>query len=494
MPSIYYMNAPPHPFWDFVNGIEDHPFFAQHRQPSQPEQAQAEAEASTNTNEKTKGKQTETNPEDPPEIDPATVRPDHQGMPFRGRGRFASACDDNDNNKDKAKEGGEDCHRGKRGCHGRRRSGENGPWGRGGPPFHGPPPFMFGPNFPFGPGPHGPFGGRGGPGHEGPHEGGHGSHGGFRGRGGPPHRGGRWGGPHHGPHGHHGPHSRSPPRGPGGFDLSTFLNNLGNRLGVDLTSAAEGLGLGNGAARSAETDFEPRTDIFDTSAEYTIHLSLPGAKKSDVGVDWDGEHSTLRVAGVVHRPQVDEEMMTRLVVDGRKRETGVFEKLIRLGSPRNPASIEVSGITAKMVDGVLVVRVPKAEKTFEKKEVRIDQSPANSHGPEEDYMNEKDLLFDATEAEENQEMYDAEEPQHNEKRDYETKAEKEALRDDRSETLGHETPAPAAENLPKYQAQEPRESRVAKGNAQGEENMSDWEKDDEEEEEDEGEYVKINVD
>jgi HSP20 family protein len=486
MPSIYYLNAPPHPFWDFVSGMEDHPFFAQHRRAdagadqAQPREQGGASGTTANTSEKSKGKQPEVNDEDTPEIDPSTVRSDRQGtgMPFRGRGRFAKAFDyDNDESKEKNDNGeGEDRHRGKRGCHDHRRSHDHGhgPWGRGGPPFGGPPGFMFGPNFNFPFGPQGPW--SRGPTED--HEG-HGPHPGFRGRGGPCRgRAGRH---------HHGPHSRSPPRGgpfvrgpggEGGFDLSSFLSNLGSRIGVDLTSAAEGLGLKT--PRSTETDFEPRTDIFDTPDSYTIHLSLPGAKKSDVGVDWDGEHSTLRIAGVVHRPGVDEEMMTKLVVDGRKRETGVFEKMVRLGTARDPASIAVEGISAKMVDGVLVVRVPKTEKTFEKKEVLIDSPALSDHTP----LNEKDLLFDA---DENEEMYDAE-PEHH---DTPAETKEREARDDRSETLAPEAPKNATtETLPRYEVNEPEESKLAKEFSQ-DDNMSDWEK---EGSEDEAEYVKINVD
>ncbi|OAP64135.1 hypothetical protein AYL99_00107 [Fonsecaea erecta] len=535
MPPIYYLNQPPHPFWDFVAGIEDHPFFAQHRRPVPPtppphpprpgaEQSQvrtqATAGASAQVNEKSKGKQPETGVEDPPEVDPATLASEGKDVPFRGRGRFAKSFEDNDN-KDNAEEG-HSGRRGGRGCHGHHR-GHNA-WAGAvpfGPHPFGPPPFFWGT--------HGPFGHHGPPGHEGAE--GHGPHAGFRGRGGF-HRGGR-GGPHHQ---HHGPHARSPPRSgpfaggrPGqasGFDLSNFLNNLGERLGVDLTSAAAGLGLRS--PRSTETDFEPRTDIFDIAAAYIIHLSLPGAKKSDVGVDWDGEHSVVRVAGVVHRPNVDEHMMSRLVVDGRKRETGVFEKTIRLGTPKDPANVDVDGITAKMVDGVLIVRVPKVEKTFEKKEVYVggssSPSPARPYQerPEDVYINEKDLLFDATDDVEDRDMYDAEpvpEPQQKASTTQQQSAPADAPmsetataeakekqreardRDDRSETVDFEAPHNGTtETLPRYEVED---TTTNNNKAEGpyhhqlrasvdeEDNMSDWEKYGSE---DEGEYVKINVD
>jgi len=535
MPPIYYLNPPPNPFWDFVAGMEDHPFFAQYQRPVPPTAPQnparsgteqAQTQATAGASEKAKGKHADKNAEDPPEVDPSTIRPQGKekdsSIPFRGRGRFGNAFEgDNVEDKD-SKHGrhgkgrhGHRHHHGK----GRRRSpsssssssssssesdkgprggkwwrhnpDRSGPW-RGGPPF-GPAPFMFA-------GRGGPFFGRHGPpsGFEGPEGHGPGRFGGARGSGGCP----------RGRGGHHGPHSRSPPhggpfghrqgafgpgRGRGGFDLGNFLNNLGERIGVDLSSAAEGLGFK--APRANDTDFEPRADIFDTASQYTIHLSLPGAKKSDVGVEWDGEHSVLRLAGVVHRPGVDEEMMTRLVVDGRKRETGVFEKNIRLGTQTEPADVDVQGITAKMVDGVLVVRVPKVEKTFERKSVHVSSSPEIPiERPEEVYENERDLLFDAEE-QGDEHMEDAQ-PDAAPAQPYPAKASMssaskgkqkaaEAERE-RSTTLDYEHPNETVDTLPRYEAED-----TSNHGRPDDAEMSDWEKDGSE---DEGEYVKINVD
>ncbi|KAL2432683.1 hypothetical protein ABEF95_014475 [Exophiala dermatitidis] len=559
-PLLFHMNPPPNPFWDFVAGIEDHPFFAQYRPAGPPPPApHAARPAAPNTNttateahEKAQGKQQqhETNVEDPPEVDPTTLRPEGEGqsqnMPFRGRGRFAEAFNDRDRSKspsntsgsgsDSGNEGRQHRRRGSRGRgdhhqhhphghHGRHGPHGHGPWGgRGGhrgpppppPPFGMPPFMMFGgpPGF-GGHGPHRPPPPPAGP--EGPDGSGHGhgphGRGGFgwsRGRGGCP-RGGL---------GRHGPGHRSPPHGApfgghgprpgqGPFDLGTLFNNLGERFGVDLTPLAGSLGLDAGrfnSPRSHKSDFEPRTDIFDGPSHYVMHLSLPGAKKSDVGVEWDDEHSILRVTGVVHRPGVDEEMMSHLVVDGRKRETGVFEKNIRLGTQKEPASVDVAGITAKMVDGVLIVTVPKVERKFQKKEVRIDNSP-----PAEDtQMDEEDVsaAADAAYMEMGRDhtMWGADTTQDSTKDSSSKEAPKEAehqtARDDRSETLGFDHPNATVDTLPAY---EPEKSDSQKNDTNGqqgretrappehEEEMSDWEKASSEDD-GEGEYVKINVD
>jgi HSP20 family protein len=440
MPSIHYLNPTPHPFWDFVVNIQDHPIFAAYgaqdyqggdaNQQTPPQQEQQPAENDEKANEKQPT--VEDDAQDPPDVDPATLNAEQtpeecRGMPFRGRGGF-----------ERAFEGGP------------RRGGA---CGRGRGRDHAGPP-------PFGP-------------HHGPHR-----HG--------PHRGPWWArgppspdhGPHHGPpHHHHGPGSRSPGRrgmrhGPGGFNLAEFLNNLGNRLGVDLSGAAEGLGLErfNVPRSNNDTDFEPRADVFDTAAQYVIHLSLPGAKKEDIGVDWDGENSVLRIAGVVHRPGADEELLKHLAVDGRKREVGVFEKSIRLGTKRDPAAIDVAGISAKMSDGVLVVKVPKVEVEHQKREVPITSSgsPSPAQAAERDVDMEKAALLDADNANDATPVLRATPLSAGAKEKEEEHQREVEMRDTRSETMDYEH----NEKLPEYEVE-------------AEHDASD---------EEEGEYVKINVD
>lgn len=379
MPHVYYLNPPPNPFWDFVTGLEDHPFFrgppgrpqGRFSQPAPPQPAQSTQPAMS---EKARGKQASVEDGDPPEVDPSTINPktrqearderraarhedrDRDRDRFRGRGRFANAFDSDEKDVDadkhqeqKQEDEGRTCRRRDgRPCRmGRRDGPEPGPERA----WSGPPPFMH-PFFARGPG------GPRGPHHPGPP--------------GPPFMGGRGGHGHH-----HAPHPLPPPQQRAPFDLNAFLNNLGERIGIDLTGAAASLGLDTrftAPKMTTESDFEPRTDIFENADRYAIHLSLPGAKKEDVAVDYDGEHSTLRITGVVHRPEVDEKMLAELVVDGRKRETGVFEKAIRLGTKKEPASVDVHAITARMADGVLIVRVPKVEVTHVKKEVPISST------------------------------------------------------------------------------------------------------------------------
>lgn len=122
----------------------------------------------------------------------------------------------------------------------------------------------------------------------------------------------------------------------------------------------------NGASK----DFSPPADVFDTEENYIIHISLPGAKKEDVGVNWDADKSELSVAGVIYRPG-DEDFLKTLALD--ERQVGVFERKVRLGSRASPAMVDEDGMGAKMEDGVLIVTIPKRDAGYvEVKKVDIE--------------------------------------------------------------------------------------------------------------------------
>lgn len=116
-----------------------------------------------------------------------------------------------------------------------------------------------------------------------------------------------------------------------------------------------------GVTKDNSDDFTPEVDVFDTADSFVVHVSLPGAKKEDVGVNWDAEKSELNIAGVTYRPG-DEKLLESLALDERK--VGAFERKVRLGSRASPAQIEVEGISARMEDGILRVDVPKLDSEY----------------------------------------------------------------------------------------------------------------------------------
>ena len=198
--------------------------------------------------------------------------------------------------------------------------------------------------------------------------------------------------PHHGHHGHH-EHSHGGPRGGFGGGRGRHGGRRGGGCGGfrrggwpfggpqnfdmgDMNPIAQFFGqhFGEGAGptkpEEGGKDFTPPADVFDTEDAYIVHISLAGAKKEDVGVNWDADKSELSIAGVIYRPG-DEDFLKTLAMDERK--IGVFERKVRLGSRAAPAQVESDGITAKMEDGVLMITIPKLDKDFvEIKKVDIE--------------------------------------------------------------------------------------------------------------------------
>ncbi|KNG82907.1 putative heat shock protein [Aspergillus nomiae NRRL 13137] len=141
---------------------------------------------------------------------------------------------------------------------------------------------------------------------------------------------------------------------------------------------------------SPETaSFTPPVDVFVTATQTVVHASLPGAQKSDVSVGYDASRSMLRIAGVVHRPGVDEEMHRALLVGERGRHLGVFEREIPVSH-----EVVVDGVQARLEDGVLKVVLPRVEgeEVLNGSEVEVEMvnadrelsTPTGSHTEGED--------------------------------------------------------------------------------------------------------------
>ncbi|CAG5143404.1 uncharacterized protein ALTATR162_LOCUS1343 [Alternaria atra] len=361
MPPMQYMNNSA-AFWDFIAGLEQqgsqHPFFAQNR------------------NDETENDR-EVSPQDPQDPFAPFRQSQHffgggRGMPHRGgppherhehrregatgehnqdrtdqteAEKDARMNTENDNGEGPSgtSESDHEAHHGGRpqGRRGGGRRGRCGPGGSGGSgPHHAYHPYGSSPR-------HGP--------HHGGHRGGWGSWtcgGPFGGMSRGPFEGmsrGLFGGMSGGPFGA-GDNSWS------SFDPSTFTAQLFNQFTGTHPSNAT-----NATKPTESEDYTPDADIFDTDSTYVVHVSLPGAKKEDVGVNWDAEKSELSIAGVIYRPG-DEDFLKTLALD--ERRVGAFERKIRLGTRANPANVDADGMTAKLEDGVLRVEVPKLDSGY----------------------------------------------------------------------------------------------------------------------------------
>ena len=159
--------------------------------------------------------------------------------------------------------------------------------------------------------------------------------------------------------------------GPQGLDLSSIAQFFGQHLGLNPDGEGEASkGKNEKADTTGGKDFTPPCDVFDTEDAFIVHVSLPGAKKEDVGINWNADISELSIAGVIYRPG-DEDFLKTLAMD--ERQVGVFERKVRLGSRARPAMVEIDEISAKMEDGVLLVKVPKLDSEYvDVKKVEIE--------------------------------------------------------------------------------------------------------------------------
>jgi HSP20 family protein len=92
----------------------------------------------------------------------------------------------------------------------------------------------------------------------------------------------------------------------------------------------------------------PLVDIEEEDGAYVLEAELPGVKRSDVNIDVVGNE--LVITGEI------KERQRKGTVRRRTRRTGRFEYRVRL-----PDQVDAEKIEASLSEGVLTVRVPKAE-------------------------------------------------------------------------------------------------------------------------------------
>jgi HSP20 family protein len=133
-----------------------------------------------------------------------------------------------------------------------------------------------------------------------------------------------------------------------------------------------------GRASGAEGDAEqavwaPRADMAETEDAFVIALDVPGVSEGDLQITL--EEDTLKVSG--------ERQFNRERHEGQfhriERSYGRFYRAFRFGSP-----IDANGVEADAEDGVLTIRVPKAEASKPRRiEVRNRAGASASSGPAE---------------------------------------------------------------------------------------------------------------
>jgi len=93
----------------------------------------------------------------------------------------------------------------------------------------------------------------------------------------------------------------------------------------------------------------PAVDIEELEDAYVVEAEVPGVKREDVNIEVSGNELT--ISGEIKVREREG------IIRRRTRRVGQFEFRVLL-----PNEVNAEGIDAKLNDGVLTVRIPKAER------------------------------------------------------------------------------------------------------------------------------------
>ena len=134
-------------------------------------------------------------------------------------------------------------------------------------------------------------------------------------------------------------------------DIQSEVNRLFDSFLGRPTSAATGTG---------SRVWMPVVDMFETKDELLLNFELPGVHEKDVSLSITGDLLTVRGERQFHQELKDDNYYHV------ERAYGKFERSVQL-----PMPVQADRVKATYRDGVLEVRLPKAEEV-RPKEIKID--------------------------------------------------------------------------------------------------------------------------
>jgi HSP20 family protein len=129
-------------------------------------------------------------------------------------------------------------------------------------------------------------------------------------------------------------------------DPSREFEDLYARMGQLLNMAFGDMPFGQMQMMNAP--WVPLADVAETDDAYTVEVELPGVRKDQVNVELNDRE--LVISGEIPEPAEEGERRRR------SRRSGRFEFRTILAGEVNP-----DGVSANLSDGVLSVKIPKAE-------------------------------------------------------------------------------------------------------------------------------------
>ena len=138
-------------------------------------------------------------------------------------------------------------------------------------------------------------------------------------------------------------------------DLMVLQDRM-NRLFEDATERRARAGA-EAQGTIEHADWRPAADVYEEAEHFVVALDLPGVDRSDLVIDLENNHLTIRGSRAAHSPTAGDGERTR----------GKFARTLAL-----PASIDRERIEAEYKNGVLYVRIGKrVEQKAQRVEIKI---------------------------------------------------------------------------------------------------------------------------
>jgi HSP20 family protein len=131
-------------------------------------------------------------------------------------------------------------------------------------------------------------------------------------------------------------------------DPSREFEDLYDRMGQLLNMAFGDMPFGQMQVMNAP--WVPLADVSESDDAYTVEVELPGVRKDQLNVELNDRE--LVINGEIPEPEEEDGGQRRR----RSRRTGRFEFRTVL-----PGEVNPDGVSANLSDGVLSVKIPKAE-------------------------------------------------------------------------------------------------------------------------------------
>ncbi len=114
-----------------------------------------------------------------------------------------------------------------------------------------------------------------------------------------------------------------------------------------------------------EDTFVPALDVHDNEKSYTLKVSVPGAAKDHLDINFDKDSHLLTLKGEIPETKSEEKEGGKVVHS--EIQSGKFERSLTL-----PQNVDGENIKASFQDGILTLQVPKVKNAQNVKKISID--------------------------------------------------------------------------------------------------------------------------